>query len=56
MEAMRSTVPGIFEYELDAVAKYVYYRNGAQGDAYYSLIASGANAWLPALQRRQARR
>lgn len=47
MEAMRSTVPGINEYELDAVAKYVYYRNGAQGDAYYSLIASGPNAVFP---------
>ena len=54
MEAMRSTVPGISEYELDAVAKYVYYRNGAQGDAYYSLIASGANAGIAALQRGQA--
>jgi len=47
LEAMRSTVPGISEYELDAVAKYVYYRNGAQGDAYYSLVASGANASYP---------
>ncbi len=47
MEAMRSTVPGISEYELDAVAKYVYYLNGAQGDAYYSLIASGPNAVFP---------
>ena len=47
MEAMRSTVPGISEYELDAAAKYVYYRNGAQGDAYYSLIASGPNAIYP---------
>jgi Xaa-Pro aminopeptidase len=47
MEAMRSTVPGIQESELDAVAKYIYYRHGAQGDAYYSLIASGGNAWYP---------
>jgi Xaa-Pro aminopeptidase len=47
MEAMRSTVPGIQESELDAVAKYVYYRNGAQGDAYFSLIASAGNAWFP---------
>jgi Xaa-Pro aminopeptidase len=47
MEAMRSTQPGIQEYELDAMAKYVYYRNGAQGEAYYSLIASGRNAWYP---------
>jgi Xaa-Pro aminopeptidase len=47
MEAMRSTVPDISEYQLDAIAKYVYYMNGAQGDAYYSLIASGPNAWWP---------
>ena len=47
MEAMRSTEPGIKEYELDAMAKYVYYRNGAQGESYYSLIASGPNAWYP---------
>jgi Xaa-Pro aminopeptidase len=47
MEAMRSTEPNIMEYELDAMAKYVYYRNGAQGEAYYSLIASGRNAWYP---------
>jgi Xaa-Pro aminopeptidase len=44
MEAMRSTQPGIMEYELDAAAKYVYYRHGAQGEAYYSLVASGPNA------------
>lgn len=47
MEAMRSTTPGIQESELDAVAKYIYYRNGAQGDAYFSLIASAENAWYP---------
>ena len=47
LEAMRSTRPGQYERELDAVAKFVFYRNGAQGDAYYSLIASGVNAWWP---------
>lgn len=44
IEGMRSAKPGIYEYELDAMAKYIYYRNGAQGEAYYSLIASGPNA------------
>ena len=29
------------------MAKYIFYRGGAQGDAYYSLIASGRNAWWP---------
>ncbi len=47
IEAMRSTAPGIFEHELDAMAKYVFHRNGAQGEAYYSLIASDRNAWYP---------
>ena len=47
MEAMRSTAPGVYEHELDAMAKYIFYRNGAQGEAYYSLIASAGNAWYP---------
>lgn len=47
MEAMRSTEPGMKEYELDAIAKLVFHAGGAQGDAYYSLIAAGKNAWYP---------
>lgn len=47
LEAMKSTKPGLFEHELDGLAKFIYYRNGAQGEAYYSLIASGTNAWYP---------
>jgi Xaa-Pro aminopeptidase len=47
MESMRSTRPGMKEYELDAVAKYIFYRNGGQGDAYYSLIATAQNAYFP---------
>jgi len=47
LEGMRSTKPGITEFELDGMAKFLYYRNGAQGEAYYSLIASGRNAWYP---------
>ena len=47
LEAMRSTRPAQYERELDGVAKFVFYRNGAQGDAYYSLIGSGQNAWWP---------
>ncbi|MEX2115262.1 MAG: Xaa-Pro peptidase family protein [Bacteroidota bacterium] len=46
IEGMRSTEPGVYEHELDAMAKYIYYRNGAQGEAYYSLIASGPNAMV----------
>jgi Xaa-Pro aminopeptidase len=47
LEAMRSTEPGLYEHELDAVGKFVFFRNGAQGEAYYSLIASGPNAYFP---------
>ncbi len=47
LEAMKSTGPGMMEYELDGLAKFIYYRNGAQGEAYYSLIASASNAWYP---------
>lgn len=47
LEAMRSVEPGVVERELDALAKFVHYRHGAQGDAYYSLIASGPNAPYP---------
>lgn len=46
-EAMRSTVPGLMEYELDGLAKFIYFRNGASGLSYGSLIASGPNAWYP---------
>jgi len=47
MEAMRSVESGVVEREIDAVAKFIYYRDGAQGDAYYSLVASGPNAPFP---------
>lgn len=46
MEAMRSTNPGVYEYQLDAAAKYVHYLNGARGDGYASIIAGGTNAWM----------
>jgi Xaa-Pro aminopeptidase len=47
MEGMRSTQPGMLESELDAMAKFIFHRNGGQGDAYYSLIANGPNAIYP---------
>jgi Xaa-Pro aminopeptidase len=41
IEAMRSTVPGLTEQELDAVAQFIYVRHGAQGEAYRAIVASG---------------
>jgi len=46
MEAMRSTKPGIFEYQLDAAAKYVFHVNGSRGDGYASIIGGGTNAYM----------
>ncbi|MCJ7466125.1 MAG: aminopeptidase P N-terminal domain-containing protein [Maribacter sp.] len=46
MEAMRSTKPGIYEYQLDAAAKYVFYLHGARGDGYASIIGGGTNAYM----------
>ena len=43
MEAMRDAEPGMFEYELEAAAEYVYKRGGAFGESYFPLIANGRN-------------
>ena len=43
IEAMRDARPGIFEYELQADAEYVFKRYGSQGAAYFALIATGQN-------------
>ena len=45
IEAMRSTSPGVYEYQLDAAAKYMFYLNGAQGDGYASIVGGGTNAF-----------
>jgi Xaa-Pro aminopeptidase len=47
MECMRSMKPGLFEYEIAALAKFVFLRNGAQGDAYHAIAASGPNMIHP---------
>ena len=46
MEAMRSTKPGVYEYQLDAAAKYIFFLNGARGDGYASIIGGGTNAFM----------
>lgn len=44
-EAMRATRPGLTEYQLGAIAEYVYRLNGARGAGYRPIIAAGANIW-----------
>ena len=41
MEAIRSTEPGVKEYQLEAAARYVFIVNGARMDAYRSITAAG---------------
>jgi Xaa-Pro aminopeptidase len=45
-EAIRSTKPGIFEYQLEAAAAFVYKLNGARGLGYSAIVAGGTNAWM----------
>ena len=46
MEAIRSSRPGRFEYELDAAARYVFLVNGARLEGYRSIVAAGNdNIW-----------
>src|SRR5262245_4266352 len=43
-EAMRSTRPGIGEWELDGLMSFVQVREGAFGKAYEAIVGSGPNA------------
>ena len=46
LEAIKSSKPGVHEYELDGVARYVFLINGARLEGYRSITASGtANIW-----------
>ena len=47
MEAMRSAQPGMYEYEIAAVADYVFRKNNSQGVGYFALVAAGTNAAWP---------
>ena len=43
MEAIRSTEPGVTEYQLDAAARYVYLLNDARLEGYRSITAAGVS-------------
>jgi Xaa-Pro aminopeptidase len=46
VEAMRSTRPGIGEWELDALMSFVQVREGASGKAYEAIVGSARNACI----------
>ena len=45
-EAIKGTRPGMYEYELEAVARFVYTKHGARGDAFRPIVASGPNTLI----------
>ena len=46
IEAMKASRPGVFEYQLGAVADYVFLAAGARSAGYRPIIATGANIWM----------
>lgn len=42
-EAIKSTEPGIYEFQIAAAARYVFHRMGAGADAYAAIVGSGVN-------------
>ncbi len=46
LEAIKSTRAGLFEYQLDAAARYIFLAGGARLEGYRSITAAGsANIW-----------
>lgn len=44
LEAMRAIRPGAYEYEIEAILRYVFRRHGSPRPGYQPIVASGANA------------
>ncbi|HEV2799601.1 MAG TPA: Xaa-Pro peptidase family protein [Pyrinomonadaceae bacterium] len=42
-EAMKGTKPGMYEYEIEAAARFFNTKRGARGDAFTPIVASGPN-------------
>src|SRR3954451_2874392 len=55
MEAMRDAKPGMFEYELQADAEFVFKKHGAYGPSYFALIATGQNTYYSHYHKNTAR-
>ncbi len=46
LEAMKSTRPGIREYEAAAAARFTFLANGARYEGYNPIAGGGTNAWM----------
>jgi Xaa-Pro aminopeptidase len=45
-EAIRSTLPGVMEYQLEAAATFIFKMKGARGLSYSAIVGGGTNAWM----------
>jgi Xaa-Pro aminopeptidase len=46
LEAMKSTRPGVFEYQVAAAARFTFLANGARYEGYNPIAGGGTNAWM----------
>jgi Xaa-Pro aminopeptidase len=47
LEGMKAAEPGMYEYEIEAIADYVFKRHNSMGIGYFALVATGTNAAWP---------
>jgi Xaa-Pro aminopeptidase len=43
-EAIRSARPGMFEYQVAAIAEFIFRGQGASGNAFFPIVGSGPNS------------
>ena len=46
LEAMKSTRPGAYEFQVAAAARFTFLANGARYEGYNPIAAGGTNAWM----------
>jgi Xaa-Pro aminopeptidase len=46
LEAMKSTRPGVLEYQVAAAARFTFLANGARFEGYSPIAGGGTNAWM----------
>ena len=46
LEAMKSTRPGVYEYQAAAAARFTFLANGARFEGYNPIAGGGTNAWM----------
>jgi Xaa-Pro aminopeptidase len=54
-EAIRAAEPGMYEYQLAAIAEFVYMWHGAYGEAFFPIVGSGPNSCIIHYYRKQRR-